>query len=158
MQVSENKVVSIHYTLKDEQGATIDSSVGKEPLSYLHGRKNIITGLENALTGKNVGDKLTVTIPPEEAYGPYDQGLIQVLPREAFGGAETIEVGMQFYSESPEGVQMITIKSVDGDQITVDANHPLAGQTLYFDVEIMGVREATEEELQHGHVHDGHQH
>ncbi|RLD16787.1 peptidylprolyl isomerase [candidate division KSB1 bacterium] len=159
MQVSENTVVSIHYTLKDDNGQTVDSSVGKEPLSYLHGRRNIISGLENALTGKNVGDKLNVTVPPEEAYGNYDEALIQVLPREAFGGVEDIQVGMQFYSESPEGVQMITIKNVDGDQITVDANHPLAGQTLYFDVEIMDVREATEEELQHGHVHDGsHQH
>ncbi len=158
MQVSENAVVSIHYTLKDDNGATVDSSIGKEPLSYLHGRKNIISGLENALTGKNVGDKLSVTIPPEEAYGNYDEALIQVLPREAFGGVEDIQVGMQFYSESPEGVQMITIKEVNGDQITVDANHPLAGQTLHFDVEIMGVREATEEELQHGHVHDGSHH
>ena len=158
MQVSENAVVSIHYTLKDDNGATVDSSIGKEPLSYLHGRKNIISGLENALTGKNVGDKLNVTIPPEEAYGNYDEALIQVLPREAFGGVEDIQVGMQFYSESPEGVQMITIKEVNGDQITVDANHPLAGQTLHFDVEIMGVREATPEELQHGHVHDGSHH
>lgn len=158
MQVSENAVVSIHYTLKDDNGATVDSSIGKEPLSYLHGRKNIISGLENALTGKNVGDKLSVTIPPEEAYGNYDEALIQVLPREAFGGVEDIQVGMQFYSESPEGVQMITIKEVNGDQITVDANHPLAGKTLHFDVEIMDVREATEEELQHGHVHDGSHH
>lgn len=159
MQVSENAVVSIHYTLKDDNGTTVDSSIGKEPLSYLHGRKNIISGLENSLTGKNVGDKLSVTILPEDAYGNYDEALIQVLPREAFGGVEDIQVGMQFYSESPEGVQMITIKNVDGDQITVDANHPLAGQTLHFDVEIMGVREATAEELQHGHVHDGsHQH
>ena len=158
MQVSENTVVSIHYTLKDDNGQTVDSSIGKEPLSYLHGRRNIISGLENALTGKNVGDKLNVTVPPEEAYGNYDDALIQVLPREAFGGVEDIQVGMQFYSESPEGVQMITIKNVDGDQITVDANHPLAGQTLHFDVEIMDVREATAEELQHGHVHDGSHH
>ncbi|APF19303.1 FKBP-type peptidyl-prolyl cis-trans isomerase [Calditrichota bacterium LG25] len=159
MQISENKVVSIHYTLKNDAGEVLDSSIGQQPLSYLHGRKNIISGLENALTGKNVGDKFHVDIPPEEAYGLRNDDLFQVLPREVFQGVENIEVGMQFYSETPEGVQMITVTNVNGDEITVDANHPLAGETLHFDVEVVDIRDATEEELQHGHVHDGsHQH
>ncbi len=158
MQISENKVVSIHYTLKNDAGEVLDSSIGQQPLSYLHGRKNIISGLENALTGKSVGDKFQVDIPPEEAYGERNDALFQVLPREVFQGVENIEVGMQFYSETPEGVQMITVTKVDGDEITVDANHPLAGQTLHFEVEVIDIRDATPEELEHGHVHDGHHH
>ncbi|HHE54816.1 MAG TPA: peptidylprolyl isomerase [Caldithrix abyssi] len=159
MQITDNKVVSIHYTLKNDAGEVLDSSIGQQPLAYLHGRKNIISGLENALTGKNVGDKFHVDVPPEEAYGERNDTLFQELPREVFQGVDNIEPGMQFYSETPEGVQMITVTKVEGDTITVDANHPLAGQTLHFDVEVMDVREATEEELQHGHVHDSsHQH
>ncbi len=153
MQISDNKVVAIHYTLKDDQGQVLDSSVGQEPLVYLHGRKNIIPGLENALTGKSAGDKFHVSIPPEEAYGMRNDELFQVIPREAFSSVDTVEVGMQFYVQTAEGVQTITVTKVEGDQVTVDANHPLAGQTLHFDVEVMDVRDATEEELQHGHVH-----
>ncbi len=158
MQISNNKVVSIHYTLKNDAGEVLDSSIGQQPLSYLHGRQNIISGLENALTGKKVGDKFNVDVPPEEAYGQRNEALFQELPREVFQGVENIEPGMQFYSETSEGVQMITVTKVEGDTVTVDANHPLAGQTLHFEVEVMEVRDATEEELQHGHVHDGSHH
>ncbi len=134
------------------------SSIGQQSLSYLHGRQNIIIGLENALSGKNIGDKFNVDIPPEEAYGARDDALFQELPREVFQGVNKIEPGMQFYSETEHGVQMITVTRVEGDTVTIDGNHPLAGQTLHFEVEVIDVRDATEEKLQHGHVHDGSHH
>ena len=160
MQISDNKVVSIHYTLTNDKGEVLDSSSGKAPLAYLHGNKNIISGLENALKGKEIGDKFNISIPPEEAYGVHDKALIQVIPKSAFQGIDDIEAGMQFQAKSDEGIQIVTITKVDGDKITVDGNHALAGETLTFDVEVTDVREATEEELQHGHVHgpEGHHH
>jgi FKBP-type peptidyl-prolyl cis-trans isomerase SlyD len=160
MQAGENTVVLIHYTLTSDAGETLDSSEGREPLGYLHGFGNIIPGLENALAGKKAGDKLSVSIKAEEAYGVRDDALVQVVPRSAFGGAPDLEVGMQFQAQTPQGVRVVTIVDVEGDDITLDGNHPLAGETLHFAVEVTEVRAATEEELSHGHVHGagGHHH
>ncbi len=160
MLVSAQKVVSIHYTLTNEDGDVIDSSEGHEPLAYIHGYGNIIPGLENALTGKTAGDAFEVSIPPEEAYGLRDDGLIQAVPKSAFQGVDEILPGMQFQSESPNGMQLVTVVEVQGDTVILDGNHPMSGQTLNFEVEVTDVRDATEDELAHGHVHGpgGHHH
>ena len=159
MTVENGKVVSFHYTLTNAQGDVLDQSQ-EHPMPYLHGAGNIIPGLEKELAGKKVGDKLTVNVPAAEAYGEYHEQLVNDVPREAFQGVDQIEPGMQFQANTPEGVQVITVKAVNGETVTVDANHPLAGQDLNFDVEIVEVREATEEESAHGHVHGvgGHHH
>ncbi|MFA5627919.1 MAG: peptidylprolyl isomerase [Thiohalomonadaceae bacterium] len=161
MQISTNKVVSIDYTLTDNQGNIIDSSKGGEPLAYIHGIGNIIPGLENALVGKKVGDKLQVSVPPAEGYGERNDDMVQTVPREMFEDSAEIQVGMQFQTTTESGQPMtVTVVEATADSITVDANHPLAGQTLNFDVAIADVRDATEEELDHGHAHGvgGHQH
>lgn len=142
MQIAENAEVSIHYTLTNDAGETIDSSEGKEPLTYVHGSGQIIPGLESALEGKTEGDKLQATIEPADAYGERQEELIQPVPREAFEGVDEIEPGMQFQAQSEQGVQLVTVTSVDETIVTVDANHPLAGETLHFDVEVVGVKEA----------------
>ena len=159
MTVENGKVVSFHYTLTNAQGDVLDQSQ-EHPMPYLHGAGNIIPGLEKELAGKKVGDKLTVNVPAAEAYGEYHEQLVNDVPREAFQGVDQIEPGMQFQANTPEGVQVITVKAVNGETVTVDANHPLAGQDLNLDVEIVEVREATEEESAHGHVHGvgGHHH
>lgn len=159
MQISKNKVVSISYTLKNNDGQVIDSNEGKQPLMYLQGNGNLIIGLEEELEGKITGDKLQVSIAPEKGYGLRDENLIQEVPMSAFGG-QKVEAGMQFTAESQHGVQVVTIKEVAAESVKVDANHPLAGETLNFNVEILGVREATAEEIDHGHVHGpgGHHH
>ena len=160
MQVSAQKVVHIHYTLTSEEGEVIDSSEGHGPLAYIHGHGNIIPGLENALLGKMAGDKIKVTIPPEEAYGPRDENLIQTVPIDAFHGVDEILPGMQFHTETPNGVELVTVIDVQDDHVILDGNHPMSGLTLNFDVEVIDVRDATEEELDHGHVHGegGHHH
>jgi len=160
MKIGEDKVVSIHYTLTDSGGSVLDSSSGNEPLLYLHGAGNIIPGLESALEGKVSGDKLSVTIEPEQGYGARDERLVQAVPRSAFKGVEQLAPGMQFQAQGPQGTRLVVITQVTADIVTVDANHPLAGQTLHFEVEITEVREATAEELEHGHVHGpgGHHH
>lgn len=153
MQIADKKVVSIHYTLTNSDGAVIDSSRDAEPLVYLHGAQNIIPGLEAALAGKVTGDELTVGIDAADAYGPYKEEMTQVVPRNMFEGVDEIKAGMEFQAETSQGVQVIRIAAVDGDEITIDGNHPLAGQNLHFDVNVTEVREATEDELAHGHVH-----
>jgi FKBP-type peptidyl-prolyl cis-trans isomerase SlyD len=160
MQVAKNKVVSIDYTLKNDAGEVIDSSEGHEPLLYLHGAQNIVPGLEIALEGKAAGDRIQVSIAPAEAYGERNEALQQAVPREAFQGVEDLEVGMQFRAESDAGQQIVTITAIEGDEVTVDGNHPLAGETLNFDVTVVEVRDASAEELEHGHVHGpgGHHH
>ena len=160
MEISKDRVVSIDYTLTGEQGQVLDSSDGREPLAYLHGAGNIIPGLETALEGKNEGEQVKVTIVPAQGYGEHDPKLVQVVPRKAFTGAPTITPGMQFQGNTNQGPRIITVTKVEGDDITIDANHPLAGQTLNFDVKVVGIRDATAEELSHGHVHGagGHQH
>jgi FKBP-type peptidyl-prolyl cis-trans isomerase SlyD len=161
MLITRNKVVRIDYTLTSDSNEVIDSSAGGEPLVYLHGARNIIAGLENALDGKQPGESLNVRIEPAEAYGERDDRLVQLVPREMFEGGLEIQVGMQFHSADPEGnVAMVTVTQVTDDTITVDANHPLAGMPLTFAVTVVEVRDATPEELEHGHVHGagGHHH
>lgn len=160
MQITENTVVSMHYTLTDEQGQELDSSVGQDPLVFLSGAQNIIDGLDKALQGKAAGEKLAVSVAPEEGYGAVHQELIQKVPAENFQGVDDIQVGMQFMAQTPGGEQPVTVIGVEEDGIMLDGNHPLAGKTLNFDVEIVDVREASTEELEHGHVHGdgGHHH
>jgi len=154
MKIDKDHVVLLHYTLTNVQGETLDSSAGGEPLAYLHGAKGIIPGLEKELLGKAVGDHFEVDIRPEDAYGQVSDQLIDEVPREAFGDIDKIEVGMQFQAGDPEGnARIVTVQAVGDDTVTVDANHPLAGQTLHFDVSVMAIRPATQEEIEHGHPH-----
>ena len=153
MQIAKDKVVSIHYTLKNDAGLVIDSSEGAEPLVYLHGAQNIIPGLEKALEGKVADDALEVSIEAVDAYGEYNKDLTQVVSSNMFEGVDALEEGMEFQAETAQGVQVIRIVNVDGDDITIDGNHPLAGERLHFDVSVAEVRDATEDELSHGHVH-----
>ena len=153
MNIADKCVATIHYTLSDSEGTVIDSSEGQEPLAYLHGAQNIVPGLEKELTGKAVGDKLKVCVSPEEGYGHKDANLVQDLPKDMFGGIDNIEVGMEFQAQTEAGMQVVEVIAVEDDTVTIDGNHPLAGVELNFEVEIAEVREATEEELQHGHVH-----
>ena len=157
--IANNNVVSFHYTLTNAEGETLDKSQG-EPLAYLQGAGNIIPGLEKALEGKAVGDKFTVTIPAAEGYGEYNPDLVQEVPAQMFQGVENIEAGMQFQAQTDDGVQIVTVKAIEGENIIVDANFPLAGQDLTFEVEIVEVRDASAEEIEHGHVHGagGHHH
>jgi len=156
MPIATNDVVTIHYTLKDDADKVIDSSSGGEPLAYLHGHGNIVAGLERELAGKSVGERLTVRVPAAEGYGEYDRALVQKVPRRALKGIANLKIGMRLQA----GHQAVTVTHIAGDMVTLDGNHPLAGQNLNFDVEITGVRPATEEELSHGHVHGsgGHHH
>jgi FKBP-type peptidyl-prolyl cis-trans isomerase SlyD len=160
MQISENSVVSFHYTLTDSTGKVIDSSQGNEPLTYLHGVGQIVPGLENALVGKSPGDKLDVEVAAEDGYGEHQEFMVQQVPREAFQGVDVIEPGMQFQAQTPQGGMTVTVTAVDDTTVTVDGNHPLAGQVLFFAVEVVSVRDATAEEREHGHVHGagGHHH
>lgn len=160
MQVAKDKVVAIDYTLTDDEGAVLDTSQGREPLAYLHGSGNIIPGLEKALEGKQAGDKLNVRIDAADAYGERDDALTQEVPLEMFQGVEQIEEGMRFQAQTSAGVQVVTVTKVEAQTVTVDGNHPLAGKPLTFDVNVVEVRDATGEELEHGHVHGpgGHEH
>jgi FKBP-type peptidyl-prolyl cis-trans isomerase SlyD len=153
MQIADNMAVSIHYTLTNDEGEVLDSSLDDEALVYLHGEGNIISGLEEALNGKAVGDKFNVRIAAEDAYGEFMEDRIQVISRTMFDGVDDLEVGMQFQADVSDGPGIVTITNIEGDDVTIDGNHPLAGQSLTFDVEVIAVRDATPEELQHGHVH-----
>ncbi len=160
MTVKPDSVVSIHYTLKDDGGEVIDSSAEGDPLTYLHGHGQLIPGLERQLEGKSEGDKLSVTLAPAEGYGEYDDALVQQIPRRSLKGIANVKVGMQLQAQTKHGSRTVTVTRVAGDLVTIDGNHPLAGQNLNFDVEVAGVRDATAEELAHGHVHGpgGHHH
>lgn len=160
MKIAENAVVVIDYTLTNNEGEVIDTSDGAGPLAYLQGFGNIIDGLEEALEGKEAGDKLKVSIEPAKAYGERHEEMAQEVPKELFGGVDNIELGMQFESETDDGSVMVTVVAISEETVTVDGNHPLAGVHLNFDVTVREVRKATEEELAHGHVHGdgGHHH
>jgi len=160
MSVSQDQVVSIHYTLRDDAGEIIDRSADGEPLTYLHGHGNLIPGLERELTGRKPGDRLQVKIAPAEAYGEYDKELVQRVPRRALKGIASLRVGMRLQAQAPGSSRAVTVTQIVGDMVTLDGNHPLAGKNLNFEVEVAGVRAATEEELAHGHVHGpgGHHH
>lgn len=156
MQITKDKVASIHYTLRDGDGNVLDTSAGREPLTYLQGAGNLIAGMEEGLEGKSKGDKFKLKISPEKGYGVKDDSLVQKVPRSAFG-TQKVEKGMQFQTNNG---QVVTVTETGLDSITVDANHPLAGVELHFDVEVTDVRNASAEEISHGHVHGpgGHHH
>jgi FKBP-type peptidyl-prolyl cis-trans isomerase SlyD len=160
VEVAADKVVLIHYTLKDDKGEVIDSSAGGDPLAYIQGHGNLVSGLEKALEGKQHGNKVVVSVPPEEGYGKHDATLIQRIPKRSLQGAGQIKKGMQFQARTDDGIRVFTVTAVVGDMVTLDGNHPLADKTLHFDVDVVEVREATSEELEHGHVHGpgGHHH
>ena len=160
MEISSDRVVIIHYTLKDDSGTVLDSSAGGEPLAYIQGHGNLVSGLEKALEGKEHGSSLAVVVAPAEGYGERDEALIQRVPKRTLQGSGDIKKGMQFQARTDDGMRLFTVTAVIGDMVTLDGNHPLADQTLHFDIEVVGVREATAEELEHGHVHGagGHHH
>jgi FKBP-type peptidyl-prolyl cis-trans isomerase SlyD len=147
MQIAKDKVVKINYTLTDDEGKQIDTSVGGEPLQYVHGNGYLLSKLEEALEGKTVGDKITTVIAAKDGYGEYDEKLIVEVPREQFDTSVQIEPGMQFQADTPVGPQIVTVMKVTDTSVTINGNHELAGKNLHFDVEVMEVRDATEEEL-----------
>ncbi len=153
MNISKNCIVTLNYTLTDDENETLDTSVGGEPLVYLHGAQNIIPGLEEALEGKKMGDKFKVSIPAEKAYGEHMEEMIQNIPKNQFPPGQDLQPGMKFQANSPQGPIVLTVVEVGETDIMVDGNHPLAGENLNFDVEVAEVRAATEEELNHGHAH-----
>ncbi len=160
MEIAADRVVTIHYTLKDDGGAVLDSSAGGEPLAYIQGHGNLVSGLEKALEGKQDGNTLAVVVAPADGYGKRDESLIRRVPKRSLQAAGDIKKGMQFQARTEDGMRLCTVTAVIGDMVTLDGNHPLADQTLHFDVEVVSVREATTEELEHGHVHGagGHHH
>ena len=155
MQIVDNHVVTLDYTLTDDQGAVLDSSEGRADFTYLHGASNIVPGLERALAGKSAGDELTVHIEPEDAYGERVNELVQQVPGDMFETEQEITVGMQFHAQAAEGqMVVVTVTEIDDETVTVDGNHPLAGKALNFDVKVIDIRDATEEELsQIGRAH-----
>ena len=160
MKIEQNKVASIDYTLTNDLGEVLASSSGREPLAYLHGVGGLIPGLEKELEGKVKGDKLVAIIAPDQAYGVRSEEMVQEIPLENFDNAGEVKVGAQFQVQNGEHVHIATVTAVGDKSATVDMNHPLADETLHFDVEVMDVREPTKEELEHGHVHGagGHHH
>jgi FKBP-type peptidyl-prolyl cis-trans isomerase SlyD len=155
MVIEKDRVVTIDYKLQDSTGEVIDESEGANPLIYLHGNDNIIAGLEKHLIGKKTGDELACVVPAKEGYGERDEALVFKVPKSQFGDGASIELGMQFEAQGEDGSQIVTVRSIEGDEVTIDANHPLAGEELHFTVKVVDVREATAEELEHGHVHGG---
>lgn len=154
--VKDKLVVEINYTLTDDTGNTLDSSKDNGPLAYIHGMNNIIPGLENELTGKKVGDKLSVKVAAKEGYGERREDMVQTVSKADFETPDELEIGMQFQVQTEDGHGLIaTVIKMEGDTIVLDGNHPLAGMNLNFDVEVVGIREATQQELSHGHVHHG---
>lgn len=153
MKIEKNKVVAIHYTLKDQDGNTLDSSEGKTPLPYIQGIGQLIPGLESQLEGKVKGDQLQAQVEPGDAYGEYREDMVFEVNKDGFRGEEELQTGMQVEVELDEGKSVAVVSKIEGDKVWLDLNHPLAGQKLFFDVEVMEVREATPEELDHGHVH-----
>lgn len=153
MNISKNKVVSIDYTLTNDGGDTLDTSKDREPLTYIHGLGYIIPGLENALEGKKTGDSLKVSVKPEDAYGVYNNDLNFEMEKEKLGQIENLTVGMQVQMQTEQGPVVLAVKSIETDKVILDANHPLAGENLHFDITVKDVRDATEEEISHGHVH-----
>ncbi|OOS00821.1 peptidylprolyl isomerase [Haemophilus paracuniculus] len=153
MKIAKNTVPSIAYQVRTQDNVLVDEAPTNQPLEYLHGHNNLVIGLENALEGKAVGDTFEVRVKPEEAYGEYNENMVQRVPKEVFMGVDELEVGMRFIADTDLGPLPVVITEVDGDEVVVDGNHMLAGQELLFSVEVVGVREATLEEIAHGHIH-----
>jgi FKBP-type peptidyl-prolyl cis-trans isomerase SlyD len=160
MQISKHTVAMIEYELTDDSGEVLDTSKGRGPLGYVHGVGSLIPGLESELEGKTGGDAFKVKVAPENAYGERVDEMVQAIPRSEMPADVDITVGMQFQAESPSGAQVVTVVGIDDETVTLDANHPLAGVSLNFDVQVLEVREASEEEIEHGHPHGpgGHEH
>ena len=160
MQIKENSVVNIHYTLTNDAGEVLDSSSGKEPLMYMHGHNNLIPGLEDQLAGKKEGDKFNADVEAEDAYGLHPEEAIQQIPLSALANIPNLEVGMQLQASTDQGPVAVRVAEINDEHVVLDGNHPLAGQRLHFAVEVMSVRDATPSELEHGHAHggDGHHH
>ena len=154
MTIKKDAVVEMHYTLKNDAGEIIDTSKGKEPMPFIQGHGHIIPGLETALEGLKIGETCDVSIEPEDAYGVHHEEAIQEIPKEALQGIDKIEVGMELQSQDEQGNPFIVhVEKINEETVTINANHPLAGETLHFNVSIENVREATKDELEHGHVH-----
>lgn len=155
MKISKNKIASLSYTLKNDDGQVIDKADKENPFLYMHGTGGIIKGLENALDNKEVNDNFNLLVAPEDGYGERDPNLTEAVPKTMFEGIddENLVTGAQFHAQTAQGTQIITIAGVDGDTVKIDANHPLAGETLHFEVEVLDIRDATEEEIAHGHPH-----
>lgn len=159
MTIQNDKVVTLHYHLTNMEGQVIESSRGSEPLTYLHGTGTILSSLEHALTGLEVGATKTVEVGPADAYGEHDATKVETLPRGAFERVQNLEVGMLLQAQDPQG-QTFTVRVMDirEDTVVIDANHPLAGETLTFEIEVLDIRDATSEELTHGHIHEDGEH
>ncbi len=161
MKIMEKSVVTFDYTLTGPDGRELDSSKSRGPMAYLHGVRGIIPGLEAEMTGKTAGESFRVTVEAEQAYGPHNPALTQIVPRGNFPPNQMLMVGQQFQAEGPNGQPIhVRIAGLDGENVIVDANHPLAGMALTFEINIVSVRQATDEEIAHGHVHGpgGHHH
>lgn len=160
MKVAKNTVVSLNYTLKNNEGEVLDTSEGREPLVYLHGVGALIPGLENVLEGEGEGSKVSTVIKPEDAYGHRTDDLLHKVPKSGFTGDEEMQEGMRVQLETENGPAIAVISKIEGEEVTLDLNHPLAGMELHFDVEVVGIREAQQEEIDHGHAHGpgGHHH
>jgi FKBP-type peptidyl-prolyl cis-trans isomerase SlyD len=160
MKIQKNTVVTLNYTLKNSAGEVLDTSEGREPLVYLHGVGGLIPGLESELDGKEKGNAFNTVIAPENAYGKRQEELVHVVPKSGFQGDEEMQLGMQVQLETEQGPTIATISEIEGDNVTLDLNHPLADMELHFDVAVMDLRDATEDEISHGHAHGpgGHQH
>ena len=154
-QIADNTVVEFHYTLTDNSGKTLDTSEGRAPLAYIQGKQNIVPGLEKQMNGKNVGDKFSAQVPAAEAYGPYYEGMVQSVDKAQFDGIENLQIGMQFQVQTEQGALIVAVKEIQDNSVVLDGNHPLAGVDLTFDVEVVSVRAATEDEIAHGHLHMG---
>lgn len=160
MSIQKHTVVTLNYTLKNSEGEIMDTSEGREPLVYLHGVGGLIPGLEAELEGKEKGNSLNVVIAPEDAYGKRSEDLMHVVPKSGFQGDEEMQVGMQVQLQTEQGPAIATIAAIEGENVTLDLNHPLADMELHFAVDVLDLREATEDEISHGHVHGpgGHHH
>ena len=160
MNITKDSVVQFHYTLTDEQGTQVESSFNSDPIAYLHGHKNMIVGVEKALEGKAAGDEFSVTVTPEEGYGERQEDAIQRVPVKHLQGAKVWKPGMIAKVNTEQGERQLTVVKAGRFMVTVDLNHPLSGKTLTFDIKVEDVREATQEEIEHGHAHGvgGHQH
>ena len=153
MQIADDYVVAMEYTLRGDEGEVLDSSKGRAPMTYLQGHGNIIPGLERAMRGKGVGDTFEVTVEAQQAYGPRHAALMQQVPKDAFPDGSELRPGVRFQAQTDRGPTSVVVTGVEGDMITVDGNHPMAGRRLHFEIEVIQVRAATVEEIEHGHVH-----
>lgn len=150
LKVEDNKVVTFEYTLKNDNGEILDSSSKNAPLEYLHGAGNIVPGLEAEMEGKKVGDKFKASVEPEDAYGLRFEELVQKIDKDKLSHLPNLEVGMQLQAYDEDGMQILTVVDISDTEVTLDGNHPLAGEKLHFDVEIVDIREATEDEIEFG--------